>query len=104
MPIYVLEPPAHYNHAFSGPVIERVLPLAEARRACAHMGAHADACSWVAKGKCFLVIPRNGPVKDLSAYVRHERAHCNGWDHSGSGAARAHSPGSFDWGTVEEQR
>jgi hypothetical protein len=28
---------------------------------------------------CYLVIPRNGPVKDLRAYVRHERAHCNGW-------------------------
>ena len=26
-----------------------------------------------------LVIPRGGPVKDLRAYVRHERAHCNGW-------------------------
>lgn len=79
MPIYVLEPPVRYNHPYSGAVIERVLPLNEARAACARMGAHADACSWVAKNKCFLVIPRNGPVKDLRAYVRHERAHCNGW-------------------------
>jgi hypothetical protein len=79
MPIYVLEPPVRYNHPYSGPVIERVLPLNEARAACARMGAHSDACSWVAKNKCFLVIPRNGPVKDLRAYVRHERAHCNGW-------------------------
>jgi len=79
MPIYVLEPPVRYNHPYSGPVIERVLPLNEARAACARMGAHADACLWVAKNKCYLVIPRGGPVKDLNAYVRHERAHCNGW-------------------------
>ncbi len=79
MPIYVLEPPMRYNHAYSGPVIERVLPLDEARRACAKRGVHADACSWEVKHTCYLVIPRGGPVKDLKAYVRHERAHCNGW-------------------------
>jgi hypothetical protein len=79
MPIYVLEPPLRYNHAFAGPVIERVLPLQEARQACAHMGVTADACSWVIKNKCYLVIPRGGPVKDLGGYRRHERAHCNGW-------------------------
>ncbi len=43
------------------------------------MGVSADACSWIAKHKCYLVIPRNGPVSDLNAYRRHERAHCNGW-------------------------
>jgi hypothetical protein len=80
MPIFVLEPPARYNHAHSGQVIERVLPLDQARQACARMGLSADACSWVANHKCVLVIPRDGPVKDLNAYRRHERAHCNGWD------------------------
>ena len=79
MPIFVLEPPARYNHPYSGPIIERVLPLDQARQTCAHMGAGADACSWVASHKCFLVIPRDGPVKDLNSYRRHERAHCNGW-------------------------
>ena len=79
MLVYVLEPPQRYNHTYAGPVIERVLPLSGARQACAHMGARADACSWVAHGTCYLVIPRGGPVKDLRAYVRHERAHCNGW-------------------------
>ena len=68
MPLYVLEPPLRYNHAFAGPVIERVLPLHEARQVCAHMGASADACSWVIKNRCYLVIPRGGPVKDLNAY------------------------------------
>lgn len=81
MPLYVLEPPPRYDHPYAGPVIERVLPLAEARAACARMGVRADACSWVINGACHLVIPRGGPVKDLRAYVRHERAHCNGWTH-----------------------
>jgi hypothetical protein len=79
VPIYVLEPPQRYNHAYAGPVIERVLPLAAARAACAQRGVHADACSWQTGRSCYLVIPRGGPVKDLRAYVRHERAHCNGW-------------------------
>ena len=82
MPLYVLEPPQLYNHAYSGPVVERVLPLGAARQACAQRGVHADACSWMSHQTCYLVIPRNGPVKDLRAYVRHERAHCNGWPES----------------------
>jgi hypothetical protein len=78
--VFVREPPAQYNHAYRGQVIERVLPLREARQICAHMGAAADACSWSLKGKCFVIIPRDGPVPDLQAYRRHEVAHCNGWD------------------------
>jgi hypothetical protein len=79
--IAVEEPPAHYVHRYHGQVIERVLPLAEARRVCARMGAPADACAWTQKGVCHIVIPRNGPVRDRAAYRRHELAHCNGWDH-----------------------
>jgi hypothetical protein len=83
MPIFVSEPPPQYVHRFSGPVIERVLPLAEARRLCARMGAPADGCAWTSKGRCYIVIPSNGPVRDLGAYRRHEIAHCNGWGHHG---------------------
>jgi hypothetical protein len=77
----VEEPPSAYVHRYRGHVIERVLPLSEARRVCAHMGAPADACAWTVKGRCYIVIPRNGPVRDRGAYRRHEVAHCNGWDH-----------------------
>lgn len=77
----VAEPPAQYVHRYHGPVIERVLPLAEARRACARMGVRADGCAWTRRGRCYIVIPRGGPVRDLNAYRRHEVAHCNGWDH-----------------------
>jgi hypothetical protein len=76
----VVEPPPGYTH-YSGPVIERVLPLAEARAACARMGVRADACSWKKGGRCYIVIPRGGPVSDLGAYRRHEIAHCSGWEH-----------------------
>jgi hypothetical protein len=94
MPIYVLEPPPRYVHPYAGPVIERVLPLSEARSACAHMGVRADACSWVLAGTCHIVIPRNGPVKDLNAYRRHERAHCNGWTHGHGEGEREDADGA----------
>lgn len=78
----VVEPPKAYVHRYNGPVIERVLPLAEARRACAHMGVRADACAWKSHGACHIVVPTHGPVRNLAAYRRHEIAHCNGWEHS----------------------
>jgi hypothetical protein len=77
----VAEPPPQYTLPYRGPVIERVLPLAEARRLCASRGVRSDGCAWVSRGKCYIVIPTGGPVRDLSAYRRHEIAHCNGWSH-----------------------
>jgi len=77
----VAEPPPGLAH-YSGPVIERVLPLAQARAACGQMGVYADACSWKKDNVCHIVIPAGGPVRDLGAYRRHEVAHCNGWEHS----------------------
>ena len=82
MPLFVLEPPVQYVHHYRGPVIERVLSLSEARKACAARGVHSDGCAWTSNGACHVVIPRNGPVRDRRAYRRHEVAHCNGWDHS----------------------
>jgi hypothetical protein len=82
MPLFVLEPPAYYVHHYNGPVTERVLPLSEARKACAGRGVHADACAWTSNGACHLIIPSNGPVRNRGAYRRHELAHCNGWDHA----------------------
>ena len=102
----VLEPPPGLAH-YSGPVIERVLPLAEARRVCGSMGARADACSWKKGNVCYIVIPTGGPVRDLGAYRRHEVAHCNGWEHShgsvaaagGRGGRHAHA-GSYGGASV----
>ena len=84
----VAEPPPALAH-YSGPVIERVLPLAQARAACGQMGVYADACSWKKGSVCHIVIPTGGPVRDLGAYRRHEVAHCNGWEHSHGSVARS---------------
>jgi hypothetical protein len=35
-------------------VVERVLPINEARQICAEMGAPADACAWRSKNRCLL--------------------------------------------------
>jgi hypothetical protein len=89
----VMEPPPSLAH-YSGPVIERVLPLAQARAACGQMGVHADACSWKKGNVCHIVIPIGGPARDLGAYRRHEVAHCNGWEHShGETQAQGRVPG-----------
>src|ERR1700681_1024989 len=48
MAMLVLEPPAQYHHSYAGQVIERVLPLDQARQACARVGLSSDACSWTA--------------------------------------------------------
>ena len=82
MPLFVLEPPVRYVHHYNGPVIERVLPLSESRKACAATGLHADACAWISNGA---LVPSNGPARNRAAYRRHELAHCNGWDHANSG-------------------
>lgn len=79
--IFVMEPPAEFVRPFAGPVIEQVLPLAQARALCAKRGVRSDACSWTKGGKCYIVIPRGGPVKSPAPYRRHEIAHCNGWNH-----------------------
>jgi len=85
--IIVEEPPSIYVHHYRGPVIERVLPLHEARDICWRMGAPADACAWLSHGTCHIIIPRNGPVRDLKAYRRHEMGHCNGWEHGHGSSA-----------------
>ncbi len=80
--IFVMEPPPHYNHPYRGPVVETVLSLAQARAMCRRRGVASDACSWVRKGTCYIVLPKGGPVKSLAPYRRHEIAHCNGWPES----------------------
>jgi hypothetical protein len=78
----VLEPPTSFVRPFAGPVVERLLPITQARTECAKRGVRADACSWASKGSCYIVIPSAGaPVSNLAAYRRHEIAHCNGWNH-----------------------
>jgi hypothetical protein len=75
-----LEPPARYNHPYNGPVVERVMPVADVRALCMSKGASARgvACSWVSDGACYIVLP-NDEQAPVPTYRRHEIAHCNGW-------------------------
>jgi hypothetical protein len=83
-----LEPPAQYNHPYDGPVVERVMPEAEVSALCMSRGAsnRGVACAWVSDGTCYIVLP-DDYVAPVSAYRRHETAHCNGWppDHPRDG-------------------
>jgi hypothetical protein len=75
-----LEPPAQYNHAYDGHVVERVMPEAEVRSVCMSMGLDflTVACSWQSNDTCYVVIPDDGQAP-VDTYRRHEIAHCNGW-------------------------
>jgi hypothetical protein len=75
----VTVPPERYDH-YSGPVIERVLPLDEARKLCAEIGIYADGCAGIiqSSGVCYIVVPSDG-FDTVEAYIRHERGHCAGW-------------------------
>jgi len=57
-----LEPPAQYNHAYNGQVVEHVMPEAEARSVCISMGTDlfTVACSWQVNGTCYVIIPNDG--------------------------------------------
>jgi hypothetical protein len=76
----VTPPPPQYDHGYSGPVIERILPLEEARKLCADIGITADGCSGIIQpsGACYIVLPSDG-FDTVEAYRRHELAHCAGW-------------------------
>jgi hypothetical protein len=75
-----LEPPAQYNHAYNGRVVERVMPETEVRSVCISMGLDflTVACSWQSNDTCYVVIPNDGQAP-VDTYRRHEIAHCNGW-------------------------
>ncbi len=72
-----LEPPAQYNHAYNGQVVERVMPEAEVRSVCMSMGLDllTVACSWQSNDTCYVVLPNDGQAP-VDTYRRHEIAHC----------------------------
>ncbi len=75
-----LEPPEQYNHPYNGHVVERAVPVAEARTLCMSMGADllGVACSWQSNGTCNIILP-NDEYAPVATFRRHEIAHCNGW-------------------------
>ena len=79
-------PPLQYDHPYPGQVIERVLPLAEARSYCQQIGVgQFDGCAGYVtlqdgNRACFIVLPdQDAPDPIIDHYRRHEVGHCNGW-------------------------
>jgi hypothetical protein len=79
-------PPAQYDHAYPGPVIERILPLDEARKFCEQIGVgQFDGCAGYVtlqdgSKACFIILPdQDAPDPIIDHYRRHEVGHCNGW-------------------------
>lgn len=78
-------PPAIFDHAYAGPVIERRVSAAEVERMC--RVTDAEACTLFrpnfAGDTCFIITPVVGiGGVSQSAYEllrRHEIGHCNGW-------------------------
>jgi hypothetical protein len=90
----VTPPPARWDHAFVGDLIEKDLPSKEAKALCFELGnGKAEACAGVGtyttgekigKRICIIVIATNDLHGTLDQYRRHEIAHCNGWNRSHS--------------------
>jgi len=73
----ILEPPAKYDHPFTGQVIERRMSFLQMLWNC---HGPAGACSWVSKGVCYIALPQGEKDTRLIALIRqHEIGHCNGW-------------------------
>jgi hypothetical protein len=90
----VTPPPARWDHAFVGDLIEKDLPSKEAKALCFELGnGKAEACAGVGtyttgekigKRICIIVIATNDLHGTLDQYRRLEIAHCNGWNRSHS--------------------
>ena len=82
--IMLLEPPAQYDHAYHGHVIEQRLSQLQIFFLC---HGPAPACSWVSKGVCHIVFPNTEKNEHAIALMRrHEIGHCNGWPGNHPGA------------------
>lgn len=78
----ILEPPAAFDHPYTGPVVEWVVPAPEADRICRVGGLKAYGeqiigCSFKIGETCYIVLARHAQA----VLRKHETAHCNGWRH-----------------------
>lgn len=76
-------PPQHFDHPYSGPVIEYVIPDVDAKCRQAHtIGAEGSqiilGCSFKLGQSCFIFLKEGHPL--LEQLRRHEIGHCNGWN------------------------
>ena len=72
-----IEPPAQYDHPYTGQVVEQRLSLLQIIQLC---HGPASSCAWVSKGVCYIALPQNEKDDRLVALMRqHEMGHCAGW-------------------------
>ncbi|MDO8596605.1 MAG: hypothetical protein Q7R45_08275 [Sulfuricaulis sp.] len=75
--VMVPAPPAQYDHPFAGRVNVIGMSTMAARNACQRRGAgRSDACSWVKRNVCNIIIGDTLPVPRADV-IRHEIAACN---------------------------
>lgn len=77
-------PPAQYDHEPKVPVIIREYAPDVVNEKCRFFSGYrgrknVSACAIPLEGKCFIIWPDTQPRK--GPIWRHERAHCNGWNH-----------------------
>jgi hypothetical protein len=72
--VYILPPPARYDHAYHGRLTVINADGATLNVICRRP---AIACSVVSRHNCLIVMPR---ITNYRRQIyRHELAHCNGW-------------------------
>jgi hypothetical protein len=67
--IVFLEPPAQYDHPYTGRVIEQRLSRLQIMVTC---HGPAESCSWVGNGVCYIALPQGESDLRLIAYIRQQ--------------------------------
>jgi hypothetical protein len=82
-----LDPPARFDYTPSMAVNVWLIDRADVWRECSGGGAHAirrdvAGCQWFeADGSCVVIVAMRSPRAPAWRILRHELAHCNGWEH-----------------------
>lgn len=89
-------PPARYDHAYTGKLMLTKLPQAQMQRACRQLfsqygysdttSGEQRGCAIPGKDVCIIVtIDKTYKATTPDAVLRHELGHCNGWPSSHPG-------------------
>lgn len=78
-------PPPEYDHTPVIPFIETALPVADVNVICRALGSRLLSvwgCATVRNGVCYYYVPGDLGDDFQAVIRRHERGHCNGWQHN----------------------
>lgn len=71
-------PPHRFDHRYRRRPVVVTVP-ADSTGVCRNLGADGEACSWVRRGICRIVLPTGLTARERASIIRHEVGHCNGW-------------------------